>query len=395
MQGLARNGFTSAQVRAALHAPVRKEAFRFELIGANGISKGALNDVVRGSCSISHNALADVKRTARLKIRDTGAVNFLSDRIKPWFRLWVPPGPVMRSWVHLLPWQLREEVLRQLPIAGGWAEWPLGVFLLTTAPRKAKSTGVFREIEAFDLGQILQEDAFEERYTVPAGANYVDAVKAVLATSGFSTVNIVASNLTLPADRDWWPGTPKAKIVQDLLEAINYLALWFDGDGVPTSAPYVPPGDRPAVYDYRDDLSSVMLPEAEQSLDLWKVPNKWVLIYSEADYTSLMATYTNSNPASPTSTVNRERTIVDVRQVDAADQDTLDALAQRYAAEASQVYEQVPWGSANMPMHEHMDTYSLTYSRLGISDRYTETSWEMQLKAGATMRHTCRKAVSV
>ena len=82
MQSLAVNGYTRQEVINALHSKTapRVISFRYDLLDKNEVFKKALTTVA--SCTISHSALADIKRTAKIKIRDDGDVDFLSDRVQ-------------------------------------------------------------------------------------------------------------------------------------------------------------------------------------------------------------------------------------------------------------------------------------------------------------------------
>jgi hypothetical protein len=397
MQSLARGGFSADIVKIALHASNRKLAFRYELLDSTNQTKGQITNVL--AASVSNNALAQIKRTARFTMKEDGSVKFLSDRVKPYCRLWVPPGRILaRQFSFLQPQFPSEyEILREGSKEGGWVEWPLGVFVLSTPPRRTNSSGVvIREVEAYDLLQILVDDKVEDRYVVTAGTNYLTAVKSLLNSSGLTQQNLTATDKTLPADRDWNPGTTKLQIINDLLGAINYRSLFYDENGIAVAQPYVSPDVRASEYTYRDDDESVIFPEVEQGLDLFSVPNKWVLVVSEPDRPALMSTYTNTNPDSSTSTVSRGRTIVDYLEgVEAVDQVALDAKARRLAFEASQVYEQVNFDTGIMPMHSDLDVLTLEFSKLGISAKYVETEWSFDLKAGAKMRHRIRRVVSV
>jgi hypothetical protein len=73
----------------------------------------------------------------------------------------------------------------------------------------------------------------------------------------------------------------------------------------------------------------------------------------------------------------------------------LDAQAARLAFEASQVYESVEFDTAIMPIHQNSDVYDVEVDGLGIRNKYSEISWSMELKSGATMSHKIRKVVSV
>lgn len=508
------NGHTAATVRDALVGRYgsRRLSFRYELLDAAGTKVdevGDLDNVIDGT--ITQNWLADIKRTARFTVRDTGVINFLSDRIKPWVRLHLPPYG-----------------------ADDWVEWPQGVFLLASPTRSADDLGVVtREVEAYDLLQLYADDLIEDRYTVsgfttqtedfedasltwswsgtwtrqtgsvptgggtyaykaadvaesggsssavltlPAGARemtiryrvssesgfdyfeiwggaadtgellfddsgdsgwsllildvadfdtitfryiqdesveelsataWIDSIEITVDGQFYTTViadllgsdvesSIEVSDTPIPVSKEWPPGTSKLKIINELLNAINYESLSFDEHGVAQVQRYRSPQDRAIEYTYADDADGVVVPEVDQTLDLFDIPNKWVLVVSEPDREAIVGTYTNNDPGSPTSTVRRGRTITDFRtQEDAADQTTLDARAARLAFEASQVYEAIDFETALMPIHSGNDVYKIEYDPLAINARYAEHSWTMPLRAGAVMRHRARRVVTI
>jgi hypothetical protein len=276
-----------------------------------------------------------------------------------------------------------------------WIEFPLGIFLLSSPTRKDENNSVYRDVEAYDGLLILRDDKFDTRYTVRAGTNYRQAVIDILASAGITKHNIEQTDKVLPVDMEFAPGTEKLEAINALLQAINYTPLYVDVYGYFTSMTYRSPSIRAAEYTYKDDELSIIYAGMEEELDLFNVPNKWVVVCSNAEQ-SLMSSYTNSNPNSPTSTVNRGRTIVDYREVtDIADQQSLDAYVQRIAFEASQVYGKLTFETALNPLHDYMDVLEIDYSPLGIKGKYVETGWTMPLKAGARMKHEVRKVVSI
>jgi hypothetical protein len=159
--------------------------------------------------------------------------------------------------------------------------------------------------------------------------------------------------------------------------------------------PYKSPAERAPEYTYATDQASVIRGEVAQTIDLFDIPNKWVLVKSEADQAPLTATYTNTSTTSPTSTISRGRTIVDFRTDDAADQATLNAKAARLAFEASQVFESVEVSTAAMPMHSNADVVAFEIHGLAVADKYSEQSWELPLEVGASMTHTVRRVVTL
>jgi len=280
------------------------------------------------------------------------------------------------------------------PLRSGFVEWPLGVFLLSTPERVLGSDGVVRrEVEAYDQLLALQQDRVVDRYTIAGGAAYTDAINTLV--FAFSA-SVTPSTLTLPSALEWEPGTTKLRILNDLLDAINYESAFFDEVGTLICRPYQSPTSRSAEYTYQANEASVITGDIGQTLDLFDIPNSWVLVKSEPDLPPLVGTYTNDNPLSPTSTVSRGRVIVDFRtETDAADQTTIDAKAERLAFSASQIFENIEFSTALMPMHSNADVVGLAIPGLAIDAKYSEHTWDMPLEAGAKMTHTVRRVVSI
>lgn len=277
-----------------------------------------------------------------------------------------------------------------------YVEWPQGVYLLSSPTREIDAGGVvIREVDAYDQSVVLQSVATEDNFYVSVGDLYTDAIEEILSTIiDLPSYSITRSTKALPAQKVWDAGTSYLQIVNDLLTAINYEPIFFDADGVAQVQPYIDPQSRTAEYTYDTGLTSVLVPEATQRLDLFNQPNKWVLIVSEPDRPLLKSTYTNIDPASPTSTVNRGRTITDVKtEQDVVDQATLDSKVAQLAQEASQVYEELEFKTAIMPFHAHRDVIHISYPQLGVEANYSETKWGYELEAGAAMTHNARRVI--
>lgn len=365
------NDHTSDEVLAALRGRTggRRFSFRYERLDASNVKLGDLSDVAAGA--IDHNWLADIKRKATFTLRDSGGLDFLSDRIKPWARLHLPPYG-----------------------AQDFVEWPQGVFLLSSPSRVVDERGVvLREVQGYDALQVYQDDKVVDRYTAAAGTVYTTLVSTLL---GAIPKNITTSSATLPTAKEWDPGTSKLTIINNLLGAVNYESLSFDENGVAIVKPYVSPQDRPAEYTFADDADGLIVPRLDQTLDLFAVANRWVLVVSDPDRPALSSTYTNTAPASPTSTVRRARTIVDFRtEQEAADQTALDSKVARLAFEASQVYEVIQFETAMFPVAGGNDIYRLTHGPLGINATFSEHTWAMTLQVGAKMSRRVRRVVTV
>lgn len=376
MLTLGNDHYSDAEVLEVLQGASRTWSFRYELLGLENEKLGDLEAV--SSCSVEYNALADVNGQAKLAIEETDEVDYLRDRVRPWARLAMPAKA-------------------GVPVAERHVEWPQGVYLLSTPTRKTTRSGrVLRELEGMDQSLVLRDDLVADRYHVAAGTTYTDAVAAVV-NGLLPSLNLVPTSLVLPADREWKPGTSRATIVGDLLTSANYASLHFDGFGTGQVRPYQSPADRAPAYPYEDGPLSVILPEVVQERDLYGVANRWVLVASEPDTPPLVSERTNTSASSPTSTVNRGRTITDYREAEGAvpDQATLDARVERLAFEASQVYEAVEFDTGLMPFHEHGEVYTVAFGPLGLSAKFSEHRWSLDLRAGATMKHRARRVVSV
>lgn len=345
----------------------RRWSFRYELLDETNAKVADLANVEQAK--IEQNWLADIKRTASFHLHETEFIDYLSDRICPWVRLHLPPYGT-----------------------NDWVEWSQGVFLLSTPTRSiSEAHHVHRDVDGYDLLQVVADDKVINRYVVTAGTVYTTAIAALLP----STANIHSNLTTVPTDIEWDPGTSKLSIINDLLSTINYESLSVDEAGVFQVRAYQSPTVRGPEYVYADDQDGLILPEVEQTLDLFSVPNRWVRVVSQPDRPVIVSTYTNTDPGSLTSTVRRGRTITDFAQAqDAADQATLDTLVARAAFEDSQVYEAIDFKTGMMPIHSGNDVYRITFGSLGIDDVYAEHKWSMELKAGVPMQHRARRVVS-
>lgn len=84
------NGYSEEEVLRALRGidGTRTLKFRYEHLDQNNVKIADLDNIEK--CTVSQNFLAVVKRTATFEMKNTGDINFLTDRIKPYARLMMP-----------------------------------------------------------------------------------------------------------------------------------------------------------------------------------------------------------------------------------------------------------------------------------------------------------------
>lgn len=273
-------------------------------------------------------------------------------------------------------WMIEEEVTEDFRLTYGYT----GV----GASNFSGTTNVDQEVR-FDLFQLN-----------PNPANTYTGVVDHLLTEANLPKKITSNSATIPVPKEWEAGTSKRQIIADLLTAINYESLSFDEDGFAVVKPYVSPQERGAEFTYRDDELSVMYPEVMQEYDLFSIPNRWIMTLSDPDRETITVDFTNSDPASPTSTVRRGRTITSFEQGQDADSEaTMIARVARRAFESSQVYEAIEFTTGLMPIHSGNDVLALDYDPLSVNGQYAEVSWDMDLTAGAKMSHRARRIISL
>jgi hypothetical protein len=206
---------------------------------------------------------------------------------------------------------------------------------------------------------------------------------------------VTPSGTSASRDREWPVGYSVRQTINDMLQSINYESISADERGNFIVRPYVLPDRRTPEFNYLDDEDSVILPEASQELDLFNVPNKWILTVTNPDLPAMKAVLTNNDPQNPTSTVRRQQTIVDFREEEESpSQAALMRKAQRHAWAASRKFEGVEFDSLMMPFHSGNDCYNVRYSDLGVNEKYLEHYWILRLKAGERMQHRGRRIVN-
>lgn len=363
MYSLESNGYSDAEMRDILKSD-RLVWYEFDLLDKDELPLGKIT----ASGSVDYNSEVAIQRVASLSIIEEKDIDFLSERVRPAMCVDTPNGV---------------------------ARFPLGVFLMSSPSRKAASGTIGRSIDCYDKCQILADDKFTSRYLVAANTTYISAIADIITSAGISDARITPSAKETAADLEFEMGTSKLTAVNQLLQAINYNPIYANANGKLICEPYTEPVDRSVDCSYVTDKKSITLPNPEEELDVFNAPNKIVRYLETADRGVLISSVTNSDPYSKLSTVSRGRTIVDIAPVsDIADQATLDAYTARIATE-KKIYQKVIFRTAVMPNHESNDCIYVINKELDVAGKYIETAWNIEMKTGGAMSHTCRKAVSL
>ena len=359
MLNLASGSYTHEYVRAQLMKS-REINFKYELLDNNNRTLGT----VSAEGFISVNADSQIKRVGRFEVIEKDGIDYLNSRLRPYMGI---------------------------KLNGKYIWYPLGIFLLESPSRYAKGAYITRSIEAYDLSVILRDDCFTDNYTVPKGTSYTNAIIQIMADAGVINYYITPSTLVTPSAIEFEIGTSRLTAINQLAKAINYNELYVDATGCFRVESYIPYEERKADGSYSTDANSVIIANNSESIDLFNVPNVVVRYRENAEAEYIRAEVVNDNPSSQLSTVRRGRHIVDVAPVyDIADQATLTAYTRRLVAE-SKLYKTLDIQTALMPHHGVNDCFYIRDKQLGVSGKYIETAWSMDLKVGGIMHHTLRK----
>lgn len=288
---------------AEVLAAHRQSSYTVTLLDRDDQEIQTLDGVTGGS--VTNNVNARLRQSGSLTLTDRGqGVDWASQRVR-------------------IDWHVHTRL--------GDKHWGLGVFLFA-APKLSQHDG-WRQWSVELLGKltVVDEDKVEGTYSVATGTNVTDLVVSLIQSAGEDRIACTPSDAVTTAMMTWDPGTPKLTIINDLLASINYWALWTDGVGQYRVEPYVAPAQRPVTWLFEEGESSIHLPEWDLDQDTAGVPNKIVLVgQGSEDEPALVGLALNENPDSPYSFQARGRWITHTDSgVEAADQSTLTALAQR------------------------------------------------------------------
>lgn len=272
---------------------------------------------------------------------------------------------------------------------------PMGLFALNV-PRKRFEPGMESwEVTASDNGIHLMEATTTAAYTVAASANYLtgtNAVRDILNDLGLAHA-LPTTTLTLPVARTWPAGTPWLRVVNDLLHAAGMYSLWFDAQGVARARAYDDLSTRTPDVTYTGE-DFVLIPITEDS-ETTRLANQVVAVVDDPSRSPLSSVKTNADPDSPISTISLGRTITKVLNSDAADQTTLDAIAENYLRNEAGLYRRAAILTSIDPRRDAHEVYELTVDGVYAAERWWARNWVVQLTIETKQKHTLGKVERV
>lgn len=356
------------------YAGSRRESWRWDVLSLTDSPVGSLDGVTEGRLEFS------IFNT----IRSGGSLTWAGDplAIPDWNNLRVQP-----YYTATFP-------------DGSSVSWPLGVFLPAAPTVEHDDDGATVSVELYDKLLILDQDVVEQTYRVAVGAVVTAVVKTVIGeASAFAVpaaplVAVTDSTETLAKAMVWEAGTSRLQIVNDLLDAINYFALWCDGQGAYRAEPYVAPTDRTIDREFLDDSESIYAPAFSHERDVFTTPNKVILVgQSDGDTPALTSTATNED-GGPLSFAVRGRWIAHVETgVEATSQAILDGIAKRRLAELQQTASVLEISHAPVPLDLN-DAVTFRREPAGLDLRAVVQSMSIDTQPGSLVKTRLREVTS-
>jgi hypothetical protein len=231
-------------------------------------------------------------------------------------------------------------------------KWPMGVFRAAAPTQRYDSLPVAGEIQLFDKMLELDQDGPIASFTVANTLAVTDAIEQILTELGKTKFVIETSSKKLTNNMTWTAGTPWLKIINELLDAINYFSVWVDPYGFFRISAYVDPAARGVAWVFKDNESSILIPEFDREEDYFSVPNRFIgVATSSGELPPLTSFAENNDPNSRTSFAHRGEWITVTEEgIEAADQATLDAITERRLRELSDITQTLDIQVAAVPM---------------------------------------------
>lgn len=366
-----RNVYTTAQVMDAITGPVLRPDFGIEILDDND----SLVSVATASCSaitVDRDSQAIIHGSVNFSITLDAPLNWGVARARPFYLL-------------------------------SGIRFNQGVYVLTTPKTNLSETPVTYDVTGFDKLYLLSTD-IGDTYSVKKGANALAAIStAILAgdPTAFGKINLDQSAVdkTLSADMVWTQdeaNTPTfLQVVNDILEAIGYQAIWADWDGHYRANKSLLPQDQSVEweFDLTDIDNVIVLEDRELDADQYGRPNYWKFVQSGRDTPptatdGMYVVQDLEHQALLNGRIQRK-----VEYLNASDQAALVAQGNAVVAEDRQLDETWALTTGALPLAWHRDVVSYIDPALIDARRMVGLSWTMVLD-GSDMEWTMQTALT-
>lgn len=308
------------------------------------------------SCSITYNADAVIKKSARVQILKNDKIDMIRDRVRP-------------------------------VIIDDEGEHPCGVYVIASCPMTSSFYSLM-DLELYDESYIIQQSTITDRMYIAAGTNYIDVISQIITSCGLTNVSSVANTAVTSNDREYEIGTSKIAIINDLLAEINYNSIHVNDDGIivldEIKEKTVPD------FVYRSNDHSKIIDAVTQTTDFYNVPNVFVGVVSSPDNTLMKYVKKNNDFNSKLSIMNRGYEVAKIyRLSNIANHDELVKYIDNEAIKAMSAEEKVTIRTDIETGHEYKCIVQVDTDE--VKGLYTEMSYSFDFEG--TMSHVLKRQV--
>lgn len=273
------------------------------------------------------------------------------------------------------------------------AEYPVGIYVVTTEERSEKNGHRIVGIEGYSILYLAKRKKTETRLHINAGENYITVISNLLASAGIDSIEAQPTSYTFATDReDWDIGTSVLDVVNALLEEISYENAYVDLDGRVILKKYTPPSIENVKHLYTEGKKSVIVPEYVLTDDKYNKANVFRLTCDNPDMDAIMVAVAENNSAeSPFSTVNIGRVLHNEKVNNVPSQEALQERANAMRDRSLQTTEEIEFLTAIAPTHTPHDVVALKVG--DASGIFAETGWRLVMSPGNDMVHTARRII--
>lgn len=359
---------TPEETAAVLKSPAVNYAAGCELLdSSNNLIEDISRDLDPGGSQVERNNYRTIHGTCRLRL--ARELVWGSQRVRPYMTV--------------------TDLVTEVSFRAN-----LGVYLPSTPTLTPGVTPRAYNIDGYDTTVVL-DGAYGSTYSASAGDAPLTSVKALLAAAGVTSIvaDPTAAATVLDAER-LWPideRTTTRSIVNDLLGAVGYRAVWADWNGSMRLEKYVEPAARAPEFTY-DVLASDTIVAGDRAVvaDLFDIPNQWTFI-QDSPQLGIPGTGTglyvvDNEHDGPTSQDARERIIPRIVRLSVADQATLEAQGDRIALADRRVAVTRQFMTAPNPLHWHADVFTVVDTDVGPNAKVAGHGWSLPLD-GTNMSH--------
>lgn len=316
----------------SLWTGTRRDGWRVDLLTNRDVYRRELQGVVGAASSLDGNMFRDVATGGQLTIVQPHGRDYLDDV----------------DWLSA-----RVAVFYLVETQGMLFEVPWGVYLAAAevgTEHGPDATTV--TVPLLDKTTVLLQDGVRDQYAIPTNTPITTTVETLIRDAGELRYAITPSAERSRTAMAWPAGTPRLTIINDLLAAIGYAALYADEQGVYRAEPYIDPDQRTPLWDFAGGPDTITAPPITESLNASDIPNRFVVTSQETEsVTALVGVAENTDPESPYSYPRRGRWITQREDgTDVTSQAVANELATRRLRDSSRPAVRLPLRHLPIPL---------------------------------------------